>query len=226
MELKKTPKADLSRKSGLFFNVGLAISLIVVLTAFEYRTYDDTSLIEFDHDAATFDDEIIPPTNIPPPPPPPIQAPPTITEVEDDVEIDDIEINVDIEVTNETVVDEIQIIEVEAPKEDPDKIFLVVEEGAEPKGGIKEFYKYVSKRLEGHYPAQARRMGIEGRVFVGFVVNRDGSIVDVNIVKGIGAGCDDLAKKIIEESPAWKPGKQRGIPVRQKMVIQIVFNLN
>jgi protein TonB len=68
-------------------------------------------------------------------------------------------------------------------------------------------------------------MGVEGRVFVEFVVNRDGSIVDVKFIKGIGAGCDEEAVRVVQSAPAWKPGKQRGKPVRQKMVIPIIFKL-
>ena len=68
-------------------------------------------------------------------------------------------------------------------------------------------------------------MGVEGKVFVEFVVNRDGSIVDVKSIKGIGAGCDEEAVRIVQSAPAWKPGKQRGKPVRQKMVIPITFKL-
>jgi protein TonB len=88
------------------------------------------------------------------------------------------------------------------------------------------FYKYVARKMEGKYPAQARRMGIDGKVFVQFVVNRDGSIQDVSVVKGIGGGCDELAAKVIQESPAWNPGKQRGNAVRQRMMIQITFKLD
>jgi protein TonB len=80
--------------------------------------------------------------------------------------------------------------------------------------------------MQGKYPAQARRMGIEGKVFVEFVINKDGSIVDVRAMKGIGAGCDELAVKVVQEAPKWKPGKQRGKPVRQKMVLPITFKLN
>jgi protein TonB len=99
----------------------------------------------------------------------------------------------------------------------------VVEESASPKGGYPAFYKFVGEKIK--YPAQARRMGVEGKVFVEFVVNRDGSIVDVKAIKGIGAGCDEEAVRIVQSAPAWTPGKQRGKPVRQKMVIPITFKL-
>jgi protein TonB len=75
------------------------------------------------------------------------------------------------------------------------------------------------------YPAQARRMRIEGKVFVEFVVDRDGSVTNVVIVKGIGAGCDEEAQRIIAGSPPWNAGKQRGKPVRQRMVLPITFKL-
>ncbi|MDZ7645768.1 MAG: energy transducer TonB [Cytophagales bacterium] len=88
-------------------------------------------------------------------------------------------------------------------KEDVDQIFSVVEESAEPKGGIGAFYKYVGDKIK--YPAQARRMGIEGRVFVEFVVNRDGSIVDVRAIKGIGAGCDEKAVRIVQSALPGSP---------------------
>ena len=130
------------------------------------------------------------------------------------------------EITEDTKVEVITIQPVEEPKEDPNEIFLVVEESAAPIGGMSAFYEYVGKKMQGKYPAQARRMGIEGKVFVEFVVNKDGSIVDVRAMKGIGAGCDELAVKVVQEAPAWKPGKQRGKPVRQKMVLPITFKLN
>ena len=75
------------------------------------------------------------------------------------------------------------------------------------------------------YPAQARRMGVEGKVFVQFVVDKDGSLTDVKAVKGIGAGCDEEAVEIVKSAPKWKPGKQRGKAVRVRMIIPITFRL-
>jgi protein TonB len=98
-----------------------------------------------------------------------------------------------------------------------------VEETAMPQGGMQAFYEYVGKKLK--YPTQARRMGIEGKVFVEFVINRDGTILDVKAIKGIGAGCDEEAVRVIQSAPSWKPGKQRGKPVRQRMVLPITFKL-
>ena len=111
------------------------------------------------------------------------------------------------------------------PVEEPvDDFFDIVEENASFPGGKKAYAKYLKKNLR--YPRQARRMGIEGKVYVQFIINRDGSLVDVHVVKGIGAGCDEEALRVIKNSPKWNPGKQRGRAVRQRMVIPIVFRLN
>ena len=112
---------------------------------------------------------------------------------------------------------------VEEEKEDPNTIFTVVEETAAPIGGMGAFYEFVGKKIK--YPAQAKRMGIEGKVFVEFVIEKDGSITDVKAIKGIGGGCDQEAERILQTAPKWKPGKQRGKPVRQRMVLPIAFKL-
>lgn len=223
MEPKKTEKADLTKKSFLFFNIGLVATLSLCIMAFTYKVYDDTSAKDLDKNQAITEEIMeVPPTDQLPPPPPKIQQP-QIIEVPDEKEIEEeIEINMDTEVTEETKVEEITIAPVEE-KEDVDQIFNVVEESASPKGGMSSFYKYVGDKLK--YPAQARRMGIEGKVYVDFVVERDGRLTDVKILKGIGAGCDEEAVRIVQSSPPWNPGKQRGKPVRQKYVIPIVFKL-
>ena len=169
-------------------------------------------------------DEIleVPPTEQPPPPPPQVQQP-QVVEVPDEEKIEeDIKVNLDVEMNEETKVEEIEI-KVEEPKEDVDMIFTIVEETATPKGGMAAFYKYVGSKMK--YPPQATRMGVEGKVYVEFVINRDGSIVDVRVVRGIGAGCDEEAVRVVEASPAWNPGKQRGKPVRQKYTLPIQFKL-
>ena len=223
MEPKKTEKADLEKKSFMFFSLGLIVSLLLAITAFTYRVYDDTSAKDLSKNSANNDEILeVPPTQQLPPPPPKIQQP-QIIEVPDEKKIEEeIDINMDTEVTEETKVEEIKIAQ-EEEKEDPDQIFLVVEETAAPTGGMPAFYDFVSKKLK--YPAQARRMGIEGKVFVEFVIERDGTITDVKAIKGIGAGCDEEAVRVLQSAPKWKPGKQRGKPVRQRMVLPIAFKL-
>ncbi len=223
MEVKKNPKADLNRKSSFFFSIGLLVTMSLVLFAFEMKQYEATTAELMQKSTDVFEETIeVPPTEIPPPPPPQIQAP-VIVEVPDEEEIEDeIKVNLDIEVSQETKVEEI-VVKAEEPKEEVDEIFTIVEEPATPKGGMSAFYKYVNDKIK--YPPQARRMSIEGRVFVEFVVNKDGSISDVKAVKGIGGGCDEEAVRVVQSCPSWSPGKQRGKAVKQRMVLPITFRL-
>ena len=223
MELKKTPKADLSNKSSFFFSIGLLVTMSVVVAVFEHKTYEDSSVDLIARSSNVFEETLeVPPTEQPPPPPLQIQQP-QIIEVPDEEKIEEeIQVNFNIETTQEAKVEEV-VIKAEEPKEEVDEIFTIVEEPAAPKGGMPAFYKYVGEKIK--YPAQARRMGIEGRVFVEFVIGKDGSISEVRAVKGIGAGCDEEAVRIIQGAPNWTPGKQRGKSVKQRMVLPITFRL-
>ena len=223
MEAKKTPKADLTSKTGLHLAIGLVISLAVVTLAFEWKSYDAEELVDLGTVDDTFEDVMeIPPTEQPPPPPPKIQQP-EIIEVPDEEEIEEeIEIDLDVEVTEDTEIEE--MVFEEAPEEEvSDEIFMVVEDQPEPQGGMQAFYEFVGKNMK--YPSQARRMGVEGKVFVQFVVDKDGSLSDVKAIKGIGAGCDEEAVRVVKSAPKWKPGKQRGKAVRVRMVLPITFKL-
>lgn len=99
-----------------------------------------------------------------------------------------------------------------------------VEKQPEFKGGMAAFYKYVERELK--YPLQARQKGIEGKVEVQFVVEKDGSLSNVTAISGIGAGCDREAERVVRNVPAFNPGRQRGRPVRVQMVLPILFSLN
>jgi len=224
MELKKNPEISLERKQGMFFNIGIATSLLLIITAFEWRFYDDGSLVDLGQVNDNFEDIMeIPPTEQPPPPPPKIELP-KIIEIPDEEEIeDDIEVDLDVEITEETVIED--IIFEEAPDEEvADEIFDIVEDQPAPPGGYGAFYKYISKHIK--YPNQARRMGIEGKVFVQFVVDKSGNLTDVKAIKGIGAGCDEEAVRILKGAPRWKAGKQRGRPVKVRMILPITFKLS
>ncbi len=167
----------------------------------------------------------IPPTSIPPPPPA-IHLP-QITEVPNEAEIiEEVVANFDVEISSDTKLEEIVLTTagpVEEEHEKADEIFIVVEESAVPKGGMTAFYQMASENLR--YPAQARRMNVEGKVFVEFVVDKEGKITNVVLVKGIGAGCDEEAIRILKLSPDWQPAKQRGKPVKQRIVLPIFFKL-
>jgi TonB family protein len=104
-----------------------------------------------------------------------------------------------------------------------DDVFTTVDDTATPEGGMPQFYTHVMKNLR--YPVEARQKGIEGKVFVEFVVNTDGSL-EVTGISGIGSGCDLEAMRVVQTSPKWTPGKNKGVPVRQQLTIPITFALN
>ena len=112
------------------------------------------------------------------------------------------------------------ILESEA---ETDEVFHVVEDMPSFPGGQEAYYKYLGTNIE--YPEQARELGIEGRVFITFIVNKDGSLSDLQLAQGIGGGCDEEALRVFMESPNWVPGKQRGKVVKTRMQAAVTFEL-
>lgn len=106
---------------------------------------------------------------------------------------------------------------------DDEAIFFVVEVQPEFPGGMDSMYAFIQKNLI--YPEKAKAEGIEGRVFITFTIEKDGSVSNVKILRGIGGGCDEAAKEVIEKMPKWKPGTQRGKPVRVQFNLPIKFEL-
>lgn len=228
MEAKKTVQADLQAQRPLFLSIGLFLSLAIVTFSFEAKQRLDENALTLNNNQPL--NEVlpdIPATDIPPPPATSIQLP-QIIEVPDEADIaKEMEVSFDIEVNTETKVQDIMLTQTSAPEieaENADEIFIVVEENAEPKNGMVEFYKLTTSNIR--YPAQARRLGIEGRVFVQFVVAKDGSLQNIEVIKGIGSGCDEEAIRVLGISPNWKPAKQRGKPVKQRIVLPIFFKMH
>lgn len=223
MEAKKNPEADLERTRGLFLNIGFIISLLVVIGAFKYHTREIAlqDLGEVRDDFEEMQD--IPLTEQPPPPPPPPPAPPEPVPVPEEELPEEIpEYNFESDFDADTEIIEFAVTE-EVEEEVADEIFDVVEDQPEFPGGEAALYKYIGENID--YPSQARRMGIEGRVYVQFVVDADGSITQVQAVRGIGAGCDEEAVRVVKSMPKWNPGRQRGRAVRVKMIVPINFKL-
>ena len=223
MELKKNPKYDLTKQRGMFFNLGLSISVMIAILAFEWPNRSDQQMIDLGSMEDDFENILqIPPTTQPPPPPPKVQTP-EIIEVPDEEEIEEkIDIELDVEVTEDTQIEE--IVFADAPEEVSDEIFMVVEKLPEFPGGEAAFMKFLYERIK--YPMVAKKMGIEGRLYLQFVVEKNGSVTDLSVLKGLGAGCDEEALRVMKLVPNFTPGKQRGTPVRVKMTIPIVFKLS
>lgn len=224
MEAKKTPKADLETKKRIFLQIGLIIALLGVLVAFEWKQYErpeyDLGSLEMDF----IEEEEIPITRQEQPPPPPPPEPSTeLIIVDDDVEIEE-EFTIDVEATVYTEIQEFTPIIVQEEEVAEDVIFTVVEDQPSFPGGEEARIRYLTDNLR--YPQMAREAGIQGTVFVTFVVERDGSVTDVRVLRGIGGGCDEEAVRVVRNMPRWQPGRQRGQPVRVQFNMPIRFVLN
>ena len=229
MEAKKYKRADVNRYRLVFFNIGLIVSLAITYTAFEWRFYESGEVIDTSIAIDDQFDEVyeIPPTEQEPPPPPEIKNI-NIIAIDDVEELEDeLEISFDIEMTDhmtiELLPDKIEVGLEDVEEEESEEIFLIVEEQPAPIGGMKAFYEHINSTIR--YPSSARRMGIQGRVFVQFVIEKDGSISQVEVLRGISESCNSEAIRVVSDAPAWKPGKQRGKPVRVKMVLPVSFRL-
>ncbi len=224
MEEKKSPKADLENKKIIFTQVGLIIALAVILFAFEWKSYDKSVEGFGERIVEDIPEEIIPITEqeVKPPPPPPPQKVVQINVVDDDVEVED-DIMIDVEADETTIVEEFVPIQVEEEVVEEAPIFTVVESMPEFPGGMQELYTFLGNNIK--YPVMAKESGIQGKVYVTFVVEVDGSITDVRVLRGIGGGCDEEAIRVVQSMPKWTPGKQRGKPVRVQYNLPVRFTL-
>jgi protein TonB len=225
IDIKAKKVSDNKERTILMGSIGFVLSLVLVILLFEWKISDQASDIALTPVGESFEDLIeIPQTEQITPPQPNIQSVQVI-EVADEEIVEDIKVDLDIEMTEDTKIEEIvfEQEEEDIPEETADEIFTIVEDQPAPVGGMQAFYRYIADNLV--YPAHARRVGIEGRVFVQFVVEKDGSLTDIQVVKGIGAGCDEEAVCVIAGAPSWNPGKQRGRPVRVRMILPIMFKL-
>ena len=225
MQLKKSPKASLEDKKLTYVLMGLVLVLSICYVAFEW-TEKEVTKYEVTDTEFFFEEEIdIQQTTQetpPPPPPPAVQEVEVLNVVEDDVETETIEINTEDDKDVEVVI----APPVEAPVEEEEEevIFVVVESMPEFPGGQQALFKYLADNVK--YPVIAQENGIQGRVICQFVVNKDGSIVDVVAVRSSGeASLDKEAIRVIKSMPKWKPGKQRGKPVRVKYTVPVNFRL-
>lgn len=224
MEIKKSKKADLEGKKGIFFEIGLLLALLVVFGAFQYKSYESQSVNIQQQVADNTPEEIIPITEqkVKPPPPPPPKQVTQIEVVNDDVEVDE-DIEIDAEADDNTVVQEYVPPAEDDEEVEEQQIFTVVESMPEFPGGMGALMKYLAENIK--YPALAKESGIQGRVFINFVVEPDGSISNVKVLRGIGGGCDEEAVRVVKSMPNWKPGKQRGKPVRVSYNLPVKFTL-
>ena len=227
MELKKNPKADLEKRRGLYLEIGLVVILAAALIAFNVKSYDKDDAKGFEREVIEEVEEQIIQTDIQdPPPPPPPETPEvtTVIEVVSDDKEDVKEVNFSTEVTDDTK--NIEIVPVVIDEEEEvieEQIFSVVENEPEFPGGMEALYKYLAQNIK--YPQLARENGITGKVYVTFVVEKDGSIANPKVLRDIGGGCGAEAIRVVKAMPKWSPGKQRGKAVRVQFNLPVSFNL-
>ncbi len=225
MEVKKNPKVDLEKWKIIFVQIGLVITLGVVLLAFEWTTTEESVSSLGELDDLEMDEEIIPITRQeePPPPPPPKQEQ-VIEElniVEDDEEIDEEMEVMDLDVNEE---EEIEIVEVQVEEEEEEApIFFIVEDMPEFPGGELALRKWIAENVK--YPAAARENDIKGKVYVRFAVTEKGKVDKVSVVRGVHPLLDEAAINVVKKLPKWKPGRQRGKPVSVWYTVPINFQL-
>lgn len=236
MQPKKNQKVDLSKNSSLYFVIGLAFILFISWQAIEWKTYDK-SLYGYEAlNVEDEDDEEIPITEQlktpPPPPPPPPPAPEVIEVVEDEEEVE--ETVIESSETNEDEIIEVEEVEIEEEIDDVDVPFAVIEDvpifpGCENVSKAErrdcfqdQMNKHIRKNFR--YPEIAQEMGIQGRVYVNFIISKDGSITNIRM-RGPDKNLEKEAERIISRLPNMTTGKQRGRAVRVPFSIPITFRL-
>lgn len=224
MEVKKNKKADLERKRALFFQIGLIVTLGLILLAFEWTTTDPTINTSLIDDEEVLEEEAPPITRHQEiqPPPPPQQAIDLLQIVDNDVELDEeLEIE-DVEMDEDYEVD-LSDFDFDDDEETGDQIFMVVEEMPEFPGGTRALLKYIAQNVK--YPVICQENGIQGMVSVSFVINEKGEVTNVKAFRGTDANLEQEAVRVVKSLPNWKPGKQRGKAVKVSYNVPVRFKL-
>jgi len=217
---RKKDSADLRNFYNLYLQVGLILTLFVMIVMFRANLDLETDIEFAVQEQETIEmEEIVQTEQVTKPPPPP--RPPVPVEVPNDAIIDDMDLNLDVSLDLDMALDlpppppaaKQEVVEDEEPE-----IFLVVEEDPELIGGLEGLQRSI------RYPEIARKAGIEGRVFVQFVVDEKGNVIDPVVTRGIGGGCDEAALEAVRKAK-FKPGKQRGRPVKVQYSLPVTFRL-
>ncbi len=227
MEIKKTPKADLENKKGLFTEIGLAVVLALVLGAFEFSVRDTKTTVLDMPDEVVVEEEMVPITRQeeikPPPPPPPPKMADVLNIVDDQTEINDDLDLIDSEADESTEIEYQEVVVEEEEPEESNEVFLIVEQMPVFPGGDEALRKYLAQSVK--YPVIAQENGIQGRVFVSFVVNQKGEVTNVRVARPFDPNLDKEAVRVVQSMPKWQPGMQRGKAVKVSYTVPINFVL-
>ena len=226
MEIKKSPKASLEDKRVLFAEIGLVLSLLIVLGAFSYSTHVRT-LASLASDIQIDDVvEIVPPVTRETPPPPPAVSLPVLSDqieiVENDLQVDDF-FSVDDSKLEVTIYDYIEEVKDETIEDETFDFILVEEKPRFNNGDANTFSAWVGQHLV--YPEISKENNVQGRVILQFTVLKDGSVGNVKVLRSVDAALDKEAVRVVSSSPKWEPGRQRDRAVNVTYTFPVIFQL-
>ena len=216
MEVKKSPKADLEGKKSTWLLIGYVFILALMFVAFEWTERDKQVTTDTGMAAVVFEEQ----QQAPPPEVP--KAEEIIEIVENDAKVEETVIQASDD-TEKAVEVKYTPVVVEEEELEEQQIFQIVEEMPEFPGGMGECLKFLMKNAK--YPTISQENGVQGKVSVKFVIEKDGSIADPVVVRGVDPYLDKEALRVVKSMPKWKPGKQRGKPVRVSYTVPVIFKL-
>ena len=228
LEVKKSPKANLESNKSTWLLIGYVLVFAVMFVAFEWTATERKESGMVISAGVLLEEEVMIPITLPekkvvPPPPEAKQITDVLEIVEDDAEIEETEI-ISVEDQGEVVEinENMNIVVEELPEEET--IYNVVEDQPEFPGGMQALMKYLRDNIK--YPSISRQNNSQGRAYINFVVNTDGSITDVEVMKSTNdVYLDKEAVRVVSGMPKWKPGKQQGKTVRVKYTLPVMFRL-
>ena len=225
MQIKKSPKADLNNKKGLFLEIGMIFALLLTVAAFAYTQKErNVEIIETSMEVVEEEITDITTQDQKPPEPPKKVEMQVLSDVLNvvtndtkiETEFDFSEFSEDIE-----IVQQIEVVEEAAEDDAP---FIIAEEMPKFQGGdLMKFRSWVQGKLK--YPQIAQENGISGRVIMSFVIERDGTLTNIEILQSPDRSLAEEATRVVKGSPKWEPGMQRNQPVRVKYTLPVVFTI-
>ena len=228
MEQKKTERADLENKRGYLLEIGLVVTLLIMWGVFEWSSSVERAEDFGPLDIQADEEELAPVTRqeelkLPPPPPPQQTVADIIEIVDDKVEVNDDFMSTEVDENTAVEIQEVQEVAQEEEVVEEPQVFFIVEDMPEFPGGELALRKYIAENVR--YPEQAKENDIQGTVFVRFVVDTDGSVKNVEVLRGVDPLLDKEAIRVVQSLPKWKPGKQRGKAVKVSHSVPIKFQL-
>ena len=228
MEVKKTEKANLENRRLLFTEIGLVLALLLVWGAFSYGTKEKKLADLGSEDAAVEVEDMVPITQETPPPPPEAPQVPVLSDqidiVEDDIKVEDNFMSLEDDANlGVEIMDYVEEVKEEVVEEEAIPFQLVEEKPSFNGGDANEFSKWVNSKLV--YPEIAKENGVQGRVTLQFTVEKDGSVTNVKVLRGVDSSLDKEAVRVVQSSPKWKPGKQRDRAVKVTYTFPVIFQL-